>query len=270
MCCQTGQPEQFESCINRSQEGGCDHPLPLLMAMQNNSIRRKGIGISSSVLGMCPRQYVLQERNEYYEDPKDFYPRWRGSFGHYAIEMGGPYHNVVQEVRFYRGIEVDGVNFELSGQPDWIDVSRRNLEDHKFVGWPPDGVKPDHEAQVNVYKWLLEGGYTGMCLLGKCFKDHPGERDNPLPEGFKVESAGINYLHTKGYVRFPIPLWTTESVEKYITRRLKPHASYIKTGNLSLLKIEDAADQWKAKYCPFQDPRNPGRCCMVSDAPSNP
>lgn len=271
ICCQTAKPEGFDNCIARCQEGGCNHPLPLLTAMKNNAKRRRGIGISSSVLGMCPRQHVLQERNDYYEDPNSFYQRWRGSFGHYAIEMGGPYPGVVQELRFYREVEVDGVNFEVSGQPDWIDIPRRHLDDHKFVGWPPSEVKPDHEAQINVYKWIIEGGYTGREIHTggftppRIFKDRPGDGDNPLLPGFTIQTAGINYLHTRGYVHFDVPLWTTEAVERYVRRRLAPHAAYIKTGNLALLKIEDEADKWKAKYCPFRNPLNPGRCCMESE-----
>jgi hypothetical protein len=209
--------------------------------MQNNAERRAGIGISSSVLALCPRQHVLQERNDYYEDPEKYYQRWRGSFGHYAIEMGGPYPGVVQEVRFYRTMEVDGVSFTISGQPDWIDTTRRRLEDHKFVGWPPKELKPDHEAQVNVYKWLIED------------------------QGYEVDSAAVNYLHTKGYIQFEVPLWTTPAVEGYIRRKLVPHARYIKTGNLSLLKIEDEQDKWKGQYCPFQLDGNPGRCCMSGE-----
>jgi hypothetical protein len=266
ICCQTAKPEGFDNCIAACQEGACQHPLPLLAAMKNNADRRRGIGISSSVLGMCPRQHVLQERNEYYEDPNNFYQRWRGSFGHYAIEMGGPYAGVVQERRFRREMEVDGVNFAVSGQPDWIDIPRRHLEDHKFVGWPPKDVKPDHEAQINVYKWIIDGGYVGSGIVTSSgvvrFQHRPGEGDNPLSAGFTVASARINYLHTRGYVSFDVPLWTTEAVERYIRRKLVPHAAYIKTGNLALLKIEDEADKWKAKYCPFRDPANPGQCCM--------
>lgn len=257
VCCQTGQPEDFPSCLQRSKEGGCVHPLPLLKAMENNAKRRAGIGISSSVLGMCPRQHVLQERNDFYEDPKDYYNRWRGSFGHYAIEMGGPYPGVVQEIRFYRDISVEGVSFTVSGQPDWIEVDRRHLEDHKFTNWPPSEVKPDHEAQVNVYIWLIQGGEA----RGK--GDWSGLAG--LPKGWEIESAAINYMSTKGYVQYPVTIWSEAAVEAYITRRLTPHARYIKTGNLSLLKIEDEADKWKARYCPFRDPRNPGRCCMASE-----
>jgi hypothetical protein len=265
VCCQTGQPENFPSCLKRSHAGGCNHPLPLLKAMENNAKRRAGIGISSSVLGMCPRQHVLQERNDYYEDPKDYYNRWRGSFGHYAIEMGGPYPGVVQEIRFRRNISVEGVSFTISGQPDWIEVDRRHIEDHKFTNWPPSEVKPDHEAQVNVYIWLIQGGYIGYCLGSVCQDHYPGHPDNPIPEGFEVETAAINYMTTKGYVQFPVTIWSDDAVQAYITRRLIPHARYIRTGNLGVLRIEDEEDKWKARYCPFHKDHNPGRCCMAAE-----
>lgn len=260
MCCQDGNPASFDNCIAKSREGHCQHSVPLLRAMQLNSTRRKGIGISSSVLSMCPRQYVLGEANDYYEDPAAYYPKWRGAFGHYAIEMGGPYPGIAQEVRFYRTVNVLGLDFEISGQPDWVDVEHRHIDDSKFVGFRPKEPYKDHEAQINVYHWLMIGGYVKGDYIA-----YPGDYQNPIPENWEARAASITYRDTKGEAQYPIGLWSMDAVESYVRRRLEPHARYIKTGNLALLKIEDDVDFWKAKYCPFQDPRNPGRCCMASD-----
>jgi hypothetical protein len=240
ICCRDGKPKPFAECIKTCQEGGCNHSLPLLSAMRANTERRKGIGISSSVLSQCPRQYILQERNDYYESPSDYYPRWRGSFGHYAIEMGGPYPpEILMERRFYRNISVDGVAFELSGQPDWYDSERRHLSDHKFVGYRPKELRPDHDKQINVYSWLLDGA--------------------SLP----VDTASVVYMDAKGEVEFDVPLWSTEAVEGYIIRSLRPHIEYAQTGNLAGVGIADTPDEWKAKYCPFRHDCNKGRCCIT-------
>lgn len=251
ICCLDGTTKSFDTCIQSCRDGLCKHSLPLLSAMKMNADKRAGIGISSSVLNVCPRQFILSEREDFYEDPKDFYNRWRGSFGHYALEMGGPYPDIVQEVRFYRTMDVDGVPFTISGQPDWIDIGCRHISDAKFVGYAPKGPYQDHENQVNVYAWLVEGGYT---------MEENGHRY--IPAGWRTETASVNYMDAKGEHVYPITLWTTEAMERFVRERLRPHKQYQETGCLDGIGIHDRDQEWKARYCPFARPENPGHCCM--------
>lgn len=277
ICCRDGEPRDFDDCIHANRKGLCRHSLPLLSAMKMNSERRSGIGISSSVLNMCPRQYILGERNDYYEAPEDFYNRWRGSFGHYAIEMGGPYPGVVQEVRFYRTIDVDGTPFTISGQPDWVDVETRHISDAKFVARSPKQPYQDHENQVNVYAWLLEGGYirhTDYRVIdftrdGAFLEEEevevslfPGDSGNPMPAGWQAQTADVNYMDAKGEHRFPLAIWTDEARERFIRERLRPHKEYRRTGNLASVGVRGTEESWKSKFCPFMRDENPGKCCM--------
>lgn len=193
ICCQDGTPKSFDQCIGNCREGGCEHPLPILMSMSKESDRRQDVGYSASTLSQCPRQFVLGSRNDYYENPDDYYARWMGTLGHLAVESSGPYDGVVQEVRYSHTIQVDGVEMELSGQPDWYDSNAGGLDDYKYTGYPPKEPREEHKAQLNVYAWLLE--------------------NNGLP----VETARVIYLHPKSrqtgkrQTTYHVPLWTHDA-----------------------------------------------------------
>ena len=249
ICCQTGQPASFDHCRQAARVGMCEHPLPLLAAMAGESERREGIDISASTLSSCPRQHVLKSRNDYYEDPDDYYPRWMGAFSHFAIEHGGPWDGVVQETRMERPVNVGGQEFIVSGMPDWYDEKTRHIDDYKFVGWKPKELRPEHEAQVNVYAWIL--GYNG----------HP------------VESGRIIYLHQKARdtgkrrTMIDVPIWSDAATEAYVMGKLVPHARYRMDGNIAQLRVS-AEDEWKGQFCPFRNECNPGRCCVTQHAPT--
>jgi hypothetical protein len=250
ICCQDGQPASFDHCKQMSRVGMCDHPLPLLAAMAGESKRRDGLDISSSTLSSCPRQHVLKQRNDYYEDPDDYYARWMGSFSHHAIEHGGPWEGIIQEERMARVITVSGLEFIVSGMPDWYDTTTKHIDDYKFVGWKPKELRPEHEGQVNVYAWILDS------------------------YGYEVETARIIYLHQKARdtgkrrTLIDVPVWSDERTEDYIREKLLPHATYRLNGNLSQLRVE-VGGEWKGQFCPFRNDCNPGQCCVKQDAPGS-
>lgn len=244
ICCQDGKPNPFDHCKKECRAGRCQHPLPILVAMDKERTGREGVGFSSSTLSQCPRQFVLGHRNDYYENPDDYYPRWMGTLGHLAVESSGPYEGVVQEVRYSHTINVDGTTVELSGQPDWYDRDARRVDDYKYTGYPLSSPRDEHEAQLNVYAWLLENN------------------------GLEVETARVIYLHPKSrttgkrQTTFNIPLWSTEAVERYIVGKLSPHVQYQKDNNIVRLTLP-VEDAWKAQFCPFRHGCNPGRCCSL-------
>lgn len=245
LCCQSGNPESFQHCTNEAHEGRCQHSIALLAAMSKNSPSREGITFSPSTLSTCPRWQVLSEKNDYYEAPSDYYKRWLGAGTHSAIAMSGPYEGITQETRFYRDISIEGDKFTVSGQIDWFDQRRQHLEDFKRVSYIPKQLRADHEAQANVYVWILAG--------------------NEIP----VRTASVRYLGNNGEEVKPVPLWSEEAVESYIRTKLWPVAVYHQDGNLAKLHVSDS-DKWKAAYCPFKSDHNPGRCCMASEAKSSP
>jgi hypothetical protein len=242
ICCQDGKPKPFAECIRNCRERGCQHPLPILVSMSKESEKRDGIGYSSSTLSQCPRQHVLAARNDYYESPDDYYPRWMGTLGHLAVEASGPYVGISQEVRYHATVSVDGLDVAISGQPDWYDTQAKELDDYKYTAYPPREPRPEHEAQLNVYAWLLENN------------------------GLDVDTARVIYLHPKNrqtgkrQTTYDVSLWSPEAVERYITAKLLPHVTYLRDGNLVRLGLPPE-DAWKAQFCPFRHSCNPGRCC---------
>lgn len=245
LCCQSGKPETFGHCITEAHEGRCQHSIALLAAMRQNSQSREGVTFSPSTLSTCPRWQVLGEKNDYYEAPADYYRRWLGAGTHAAIAMSGPYEGITQERRFYRDISVEGDNFTVSGQIDWYDHHRHHLEDFKRVSYIPKQLRSDHEAQANVYVWLLAGN------------------------GLVVDTASVRYLGNAGEDVKAVPLWSESAVEGYIRAKLWPVALYHQDGNLAKLRVSES-DRWKAAYCPFKSDHNPGRCCMASEAKIRP
>jgi CRISPR/Cas system-associated exonuclease Cas4 (RecB family) len=161
-----------------------------------------------------------------------------------AVESSGPYIGISQEVRYYSTISVDGFDMAISGQPDWYDQEQKILDDYKYTSYPPNSPREEHEAQLNVYAWLLENN------------------------NLDVEKARVIYLHPKSrqtgkrQTTYHVPLWSTEAVERYIVTRLRPHAQYLKDNNMAKLKL-DPGDAWKAQFCPFRHGCNPGRCCST-------
>lgn len=243
ICCQDGKPKSFSHCMEQARGCSCEHPLPLLSAMADESTRREGIDISSSTLSSCPRQHVLKQRNDYYEDPDDYYARWMGSFSHHAIEHGGPWQGVIQETRMSRPLWIDGHRYDISGMPDWYDQTKQHIDDYKFVGWKPKELRPEHAAQVNVYAWILEGN------------------------GYPVETGRIIYLHQKARdtgkrkTIIDVPMWDEPKTQSYIHARLLPYEEYRNTGNMARMRV-DPGDEWKGDFCPFRHTCNPGRCCV--------
>jgi hypothetical protein len=212
--------------------------------MSKENERRQNVGYSSSTLSQCPRQYVLMARNDYHESPDDYYARWMGGLGHLAVESSGPYEGVIQEIRYYHTISVDDTELAISGQPDWYDEGLHQVDDYKYTGYPPNSPREEHEAQLNVYAWLLE--------------------NNALP----VETTRVIYLHPKSrqtgkrQTTYHVPLWTDDAITRYITDKLRPHVQYAKDGNLIKLSLDPVKDAWKGQFCPFRHPCNPGRCCL--------
>jgi hypothetical protein len=217
MCCQDGKPHSFEHCMCEARAGRCEHPTPVLGALQNHAGSRKDAGISVSTLLGCPRQHYLTQIMDYHEDPERYYARWLGSVNHHAVEMGGPYEGVTQEQRFYKTVDMGDVEITVSGMPDWVDWDHSGIDDFKFVAYPPKQPYESHETQVNFY-----GGI--------------------IPD-FELHRGRIHYFHgpagavKRRHTTLGVGVWTDDAVERWVRRRLSPHARYLS----SLPKHSEAA-----------------------------
>jgi hypothetical protein len=170
--------------------------------------------------------------------------------------MDGPYPGVVQEVRFYRTVNIAGMGIEISGQPDWIDIPNRTIEDHKFTQYAPKDPRDSHVQQVNVYRWLVEGGHTR-------------EVENPIPDNYRATTLKIHYYHgpSQGsksrHTCHEIPVWPDMVVEAYIRSKLEPYATYKASGSLAAVGLQNQPDMaWMKDYCVFRHACNVGQCCL--------
>lgn len=231
ICSDDGQQYGFADCIACARSGGprtCHNPLPMLIAMSKNQEDRKDAGLSATMVLDCPRRVILSQEEDFYERPEDCAARFYGTIGHAGFEMyGGDFPGVIQEQRFRRSINVDGVEVEITGKSDWVDVERKLIIDYKFVssisskpislGLPKDS----HTEQVNLYRWLVAGGVN--MVTGKV-------------ENHEIEKGGILYVSTGGKVRgsrkVAVDIWTLEETEEFLRERLRPLVAYQQTKEL--------------------------------------
>ncbi len=105
---------------------------------------------------------------------------------------------------------------ELSGKPDLLD-NEGNLRDYKVTsGWSVlyGEPKPEWEAQLNIYKWMLEKeGYEVKKLVIDAIIRDWGESLARRTDGFPKTM----------YKRVPINIWSKAMVERYITDRITLH-----------------------------------------------
>ena len=224
------------------------------MAMSRNQEDRKDAGMSATMILDCPRRVILSKEHDFYERPEDYEARFYGTIGHAGFEMyGGEFEGVIQEQRYRRSLDVDGVEVEITGKSDWVDKERHLIIDYKFidsvtskpvsVGLAKDG----HESQVNVYRWLVAGG-TNMVT---------GEVDH-----IDIEYGGIHYV-TRGKKvdknkptarKVAVNIWTLEETEEFIRERLRPHVVYQQTKELPpILTDEKGRRHYFCNYCPLRE-----------------
>lgn len=222
ICGKTGEYESFETCIERHENpcypgGSCHCPTASIKAMRDNHKTRKDAGVSASTILACPREVALQERYDYYESVESGWHKFRGTLIHSLMESDPdvPEH-IIMEERVETFLDIDGEPFRLTGQMDHVDTKHKFLLDYKSKHLTPKKPDSRHEAQLNIYIYLLA---TGRFLKTK------------EPCKIKIESAGIHYLtfHTKKgmiWQKMLYPVWELEDTEKFIKERAKVLADW--------------------------------------------
>lgn len=202
-CCKGGTPETFEHCLRCSMYGfphSCEHPFPVIKAMRDNSLGRPTSGLSTTDLLGCTRFYVLSKEHEYAESPIDYQARFKGTLIHSGFEdLSKGEDDVEAEVRYNRDFEHDGETYTITGKPDlrlieWKGIGR--LVDQKSAGrrklHPEMQASEDHQRQLNIYRWILEGN------------------------DIHVGSLVIWYVGDTDMVQVEVPIWPTSVVEDMI------------------------------------------------------
>lgn len=139
------------------------------IAQRELSDEHRGDMISATALSGCPRKLKLERTTDYFEEPKKLYFATRGALIHGFLECKD-LANVTTEKRVYKTVPACDewpTPWTISGRIDFYDHARKRLEDIKtmsdnglyviFNG----GAKQEHVWQLNVYRWLLNGGNLG-------------------------------------------------------------------------------------------------------------
>lgn len=226
ICGKTGEYEDFQTCIARHENpshpgGSCHCPTASIKAMRDNHKTRKDAGVSASTILSCPREVALQEKYDYYEAVESGWHKFRGTLIHALMESDTDVpEGVIMEERVETFVDVDGKPFRLTGQMDYVDTKNKFLLDYKSKHLIPKKPDPRHEAQLNIYIYLLA---TGRFLKDK------------KPCNIEINKAGIHYLtfNTKKemiWLKMAYPVWDLEYTREFIEKRAKPLSDWQKHG----------------------------------------
>lgn len=232
----------------------------------------------------------MTRTEDYYAEPQHCYYAVRGSLLHGFLEVDLP--GVIKERRIYKEVTFGPyAPWILSGRLDYYDTTTGFLLDFKTMSDKGtyvlfnQGVKTEHVWQLNLYRWLLDGGHldspTGQQVhwpvnkmqIAHLFMNRvicSGERvtetfsqsSSPnFGKTYKLEVPGSRKMikgarYNKWQIEFDIPdvpFKKTGQVEKYIEEntpeRIRGFAepSYVPEGVL-----HDPNKSWECGFCPVQ------------------
>ena len=187
---------------------------PPVVALLTRNFYTKGASQYSATELMSPPQ--IRRLREQYDDQieidvVDLIDSQFGTFMHGKLE-DKEVEGYINEERIY--VEVDGIT--LSGQIDLQKVDPDGIEivDYKFVkAWAVMMNKASWEAQLNIYKWLVE-----------TVKRTPVKRlqVNAFIKDFNKYEVKDGYPEAKA-VMLDFPLWDAVKTETYVRERLEMH-----------------------------------------------
>lgn len=252
-----GEELPFDKCLACARVGygvddghgmrWCHTPYATVKSMSMNQEERKDAGLSvTMLLNECPRQVILQQEHDFYESPKSYWARFRGTISHLMMEEyddGG--EGIIQEVRFSKSITVLGEELTITGKMDHVDTKNKLILDYKSVGSintkpvnQGEG-KPEHVLQLNFYRWLLMGG-TRMDTNEEVFHD--------------IERAALVYFDMKGVRKVRADIMDMDDVEQEIMKRLEPFVLHKRNNELpDIAKLPNGNRHFICNFCPVRD-----------------
>src|ERR1041385_8542127 len=197
----------LKDCLDcaATRNNGCQFTFELLSSMFEQ-VQDRAERISTTTLTTkCLRSEYLQRKNGYAAEPEKMWAAFRGTMYHGQLEyLAHP--RSVAEARYF--VDIPGLG-PLSGSPDLVDPPAGRLYDYKMTKEVPrwDTPWPDHVAQLNINRWLVDHATT---------VEYQGEKfdmaDREVEARFRPlhwDSLIVVYMDDKG----PKPLTITESVE---------------------------------------------------------
>ncbi len=245
-CKSKGKTFTIPECLAcaRDHQQTCHFDYPILSGMVRLENGAKGQAYRVTELLTCLRKAFFERTRDYTVTPESRYWAFRGQLTHVLIEFADT-EGAIKETRFYKKLDtVNGgePNFvTITGQPDIVYPNLQLIRDYKTaVMVPKDGQARQHHIwQVNIYHWLLQGGYQ---------IDDNGDFAQEV--NIPIEQAEIIYMDMSKVVRAPMPIWDLDEVENYILGRVL-QLEAAKKGQLP--PVPDTHGQWQCnpQYCSF-------------------
>jgi hypothetical protein len=217
--------KSFDECIQCHEtfdKRNCHAPVELLRSMKNNKITRARAGWSASTLLSCPRSVALLENNDYYEPLHTGWNKARGTYLHAMLEAEMEEdENVIAEVRVEK--YHDGIR--ITGKPDKVYKKQGVIIDYKSKYRLPTKPDPNHEAQMNIYAWLLRGG--------RLLYDDGREEDCDI----RIVKGGMLYItwntpEGEQFLKMGYPIWNDVRMNQFLDARIAPLKAWKETGQL--------------------------------------
>lgn len=194
-------------------------PDVIVKAVQRKVYDKGDADFTGSELPKPPllRRLEMEHWNEIEEDVVERIWALFGDSIHYVLEQAATTELV--EDRLSHFIDVDGMTYTVGGKIDHINLVARKLEDWKTTTvWAlKDGVKPEWEAQTNVYAWILrmKGIEIDEIWIGAFFKDW--SRTERLRYGNSYPETPIGM--------YPVRLWPMDEARAWIADRIIQHTA---------------------------------------------
>lgn len=181
-------------------------PTPVVRAVENPSYDAPEGAISATQLIQPARQYLLRQRHriEIVEDVSDMMFALIGSNVHYILERAGGPGLIEHRVT----VDLDG--YKITGQADLCEDGA--LYDYKITSrFAVESVKPEHEAQLNIYRWLFSRinilvDDLAIIAILRDWSKRQAKRKKDYPQ--------------RQVVKLPVPVWNLGDAENYIRNRL--------------------------------------------------
>lgn len=262
-------------------------PQPLVDAIAFDDYKKGDADFSVTELIKPPRIAALEVlyKGVLEEDASDRLWALMGKAGHEVLRRSSK-EGIVEET-----VTVEFQGVKIKGQMDYA-VILKALWDYKFTSvWAiKEGVKPEWEQQLNIYKWMAEqygvevNELTIVAIL----------RDWSKPEARRDKSYQQSQV-----VVMPVRIWAKQQVEAFVSGRVRLHLqarngqlpdctaeevwerperyAVMKKGNVKASRVLDTkleAGQWAASQAKPSDysiqvrPAERPRCedyCAVAD-----
>jgi hypothetical protein len=193
-------------------------PDSIARAVQNDPYDRgdSDISVTGLIAPARKRQLEMRHSDEMVTDVADRIWSLYGQIVHGILERADLMHD---EIITERRLFIERHGWRLSGQFDRLILKDKNtVQDYKFTSMfaVKDGVKPEFEAQQNIYRLML--------------RDHGYHIDhlqivNILRDWSKLRAARDTGIPDKPVVIQHVDVWPYEKTEEFIKQRLIVHGN---------------------------------------------